>query len=248
MHHVRVVRPLSASVAVRVQDEPCCAHQDKLLLQSQRQHHLLGAQCGYGRPAGAARGHRRSPGARSEHARAVDGRVAAVQLGRGVLAGGRREDQRGLPADGTTSDKGACCCPPDARAVLCGSLLAALHACSACGGRYVLLVPLVPLGGVCCASPARKQAQWAARARTSTCQTRARCSTVAHEPRCTSSVGVTGAACCWCRSRRWLTWPGPCSGCLRLAAVGRTNSLPIAFGRLLWHWGGMLTKYVQYRT
>ena len=119
--------------------------------------------------------------------------VAAVQLGRGVLAGGRREDQRGLPADGTTSDKGACCCPPDARAVLCGSLLAALHACSACGGRYALLVPLVPLGGVCCAWPALKQAQWAARARTSTCQTRARCSTVAHEPRCTSSVGVTGA-------------------------------------------------------
>ena len=43
MHHVRVVRPLSASVAVRVQDEPCCAHQDKLLLQRQRRQHLLGA-------------------------------------------------------------------------------------------------------------------------------------------------------------------------------------------------------------
>ena len=43
MHTMRVEHPLRAPVAVRVQDEPCCAHQDKLLLQRQRRQHLLGA-------------------------------------------------------------------------------------------------------------------------------------------------------------------------------------------------------------
>ena len=50
MHTMRVEHPLRAPVAVRVQDEPCCAHQDKLLLQRQRRQHLLGAYTGTGGP------------------------------------------------------------------------------------------------------------------------------------------------------------------------------------------------------
>ena len=97
VHPVRAVRPSRASVAARVQDQPNCVHQDKLLLQQQRQHRVLRAKRGHGRPAGAAGGHRRPPGTRSEHARAVGGRVAAVQLGRGVLADRWCGDWRGRP-------------------------------------------------------------------------------------------------------------------------------------------------------
>jgi len=44
MQHKRVEHPARAPAVVRVQDQPSCAHQDKLLLQRQRQQHQLGAQ------------------------------------------------------------------------------------------------------------------------------------------------------------------------------------------------------------
>jgi len=46
MQHKRVEHPARAPAVVRVQDQPSCAHQDKLLLQRQRQQHQLGAQHG----------------------------------------------------------------------------------------------------------------------------------------------------------------------------------------------------------
>ena len=52
------------------------------------------------------------------------------------------------PVGGVADDKDACCCPSDARAVLYGSLRAALYVCSVCGGCHALLAPLVPLGAV----------------------------------------------------------------------------------------------------
>jgi hypothetical protein len=54
----------------------------------------------------------------------------------------------GCSADGVMGDKGACCCVPDARAVLYSGTRAALHVRGVCGGRYVLLVPLAPLDAV----------------------------------------------------------------------------------------------------
>ena len=51
----------------------------------------------------------------------------------------------GCSADGVMGDKGACCCVPDARAVIYSGIRAALHVCGVCCGRYVLLVPLAPL-------------------------------------------------------------------------------------------------------
>ena len=51
----------------------------------------------------------------------------------------------GCSADGVMGDKGACCCVPDARAVLYGGIRAALHVRGGCGGRYVLLAPRAPL-------------------------------------------------------------------------------------------------------
>ena len=45
-------------------------------------------------------------------------------------------------------DKGACCCMPDVRAVLYSGTRAALHVRGVCDGRYMLLVPLAPLGAV----------------------------------------------------------------------------------------------------
>ena len=99
MQPIRVEHPARAPAVVRVQDQPSCAHQDKLLLQRQRQQHQLGAQHGHGRPAGALRGHGRLAGAHGGHTRGGDGRVAAVQLGRGVLADHRRRAWRGLPGN-----------------------------------------------------------------------------------------------------------------------------------------------------
>ena len=47
----------------------------------------------------------------------------------------------GCSADGVMGDKGACCCVPDARAVIYGGIRAALHVRGGRGGRYVLLAP-----------------------------------------------------------------------------------------------------------
>ena len=54
----------------------------------------------------------------------------------------------GCSADGVMGDKGACCCMPDVRAVLYSGTRAALHVRGVCDGRYMLLVPLAPLGAV----------------------------------------------------------------------------------------------------
>ena len=45
-----VEHPARAPAALCVQDQPPCAHQDKLLLQRQRRQHLLGAYTGTGGP------------------------------------------------------------------------------------------------------------------------------------------------------------------------------------------------------
>jgi hypothetical protein len=145
MQSIRVEHPARAPAVVRVQDQPPCAHQDKLLLQRQRQQQQLGAQHGHGRPAGALRGHGRLAGAHGGHTRGGDGRVAAVQLGRGVLADHRRRAWRGLPGNWRVGGKGARYHLPNARTVLHGGTRAALHVRGRRGGRCVLLAPFAPL-------------------------------------------------------------------------------------------------------
>ena len=87
----------------------------------------------------------------------------------------------GCSADGVMGDKGACCCVPDARAVLYSGIRAALHVCGVCCGRYVLLVPLAPLASL--------------------------------------GLGPAQAACVW-------------------PPQAVQTPLPMALGRVLWHWGG----------
>jgi len=85
MQHKRAEHPARAPAVVRVQDQPSCAHQDKLLLQRQRQQHQLGAQHGHGRPAGALRGHGRLAGRMCANRVCVNfnhliGRCCTIQL------------------------------------------------------------------------------------------------------------------------------------------------------------------------
>ena len=181
MQPTRVGHPARASGAARVQEQPPPAHQDKLLQQRRRQQHLLGAQHGHGRPAGALRGHGWPAGTHDGHTRAGDGRRAAVQNGRGVLADrprGRWSGLLGRRRDGRQ-------------------------------GRLLLR-----------AGRARGDLQWYT--------SRAACvRRVLWALRAAGSARAAGHA-----------WAGPCPGCLCLAAAGRTNSLPMALGRVLWHWGG----------